>query len=458
MTKSRQRILVTGGAGFIGSILVRLLLENSYKVTVLDSFLYEDKALSSVQKGLRIVRGDVRVSSVVREAMKGVNAVIHLAEIVGDPACDVDPVRSKSINFGGTKVVADIAKEYGIRTFVYASSCSVYGLTSNERLCSETDVFNPQSLYAELKIAAEHYLMSIACDAFAPTILRLSTIFGASFRPRFDLVVNTLSAKAAREGSIVIQGGGNWRPFIHVADVAQVILAVIERPSRNGPEVFNVGHDSQNFTILQVGELVQQLVPGTTLSVIEQASSDARSYRVDFSRLRETIPIRPQRTVADGIQELVKLVSMVNYTDPRYSNLLTARKISDRNGPKKVITMRSSAITERYRANMGNTGNFQAECPLCRISECKDFPHLRYWRIVQNQYPYDKVAEKSWILMSRRCVPDWQALTVEEQREYHEFRLIGGDYGVNFFMWSTPITQSVRAHYHEHMLRLHREP
>lgn len=454
----KNRVLVTGGAGFIGSVLVRLLLKEGYSITVLDSFLYNPDSLRDLGEAVTILRGDVRNTASVRDAVEGAYAVIHLAEIVGDPACDVDRLRTRDVNLRGTQIVTNTAKECGVEKFIYMSSCSVYGLAQSDRLYSEGDRLNPQSLYAELKVEAEQYVSSMADEKFCPTILRLSTVYGVSFRPRYDLFVNMLVARAVTERRILIEGGENWRPFIHVADIGRIILDMLKQPSDKSYGIFNAGHDSQNFTLMDVANMVHRSIPEAELVVLNQASSDRRSYRVDFSKLEETINFSPQCTVPLGVEELFGSVTVdTKYVDPMYSNVESARRIFDRNDPKKVVTMRERKTVQRYRDDMRNRPKPSEACALCAIPECDDFPHLKYWRVMRNQYPYDKVAETSWVLMPRRCVSEWGQLTSKERREYREFRLIAGDYGVNFFMWSTPVTQSVPTHYHEHLLRLYRE-
>ena len=453
-----KRVLVTGGAGFIGSILVRLILNAGYQVNVLDSFLYEKDSLKDLGDALTIINGDTRNSASVDMAMEGADAVVHLAEIVGDPACDVDTTRARAVNLHGTQIVANCSKKRGIRDFIYMSSCSVYGLTDGDRLYSEEDTLNPVSLYASLKVEAEQFISSLSDETFAPTILRLSTVFGTSFRPRYDLLVNTLVARAITRLEIIIQWKDNWRPFIHVVDVGRVILAILRLSWLDGYRIFNVGHQSQNFTILDVANKVHERIQSATFSLLEQAPSDRRSYRVDFSKLIEAINFSPSHDVSLGIEELIANTPVdINYIDPMYSNVEFAKKIRLQNDPSRVVTMRTEATIQRYREDTLKGQQTVDGCRLCAISESADFPPLRYWRVCRNQYPYDKVAEISWILMPRRCVSDWNELTTDEQREYREFRLIAGDYGVNIFMWSTPGTQSIPGHFHEHLLRLYRD-
>ncbi len=224
-----SNVLVIGGAGYIGSILVRKLLERGSDVVVFDRFLYGSGPLEDVADDpkLTVVEGDTRHIEDVTAVLGGVDAVVHLGEVVGDPACALYPSITQGINYFATSAIANICKHFQINRFVYASSCSVYGASNSADLLTESSPFNPVSLYAKMKIASENALMEACDENFVPTILRLSTVFGFSYRPRFDLIVNLLTAKAMQEGKITIFGGDQWRPNVHVADVADTILRLL---------------------------------------------------------------------------------------------------------------------------------------------------------------------------------------------------------------------------------------
>lgn len=325
--KKIERVLVTGGAGYVGSVLVRLLLEHGCDVTILDSFLYYPESLRGIEKKVRIVNGDTRDIVSVATAVHDVDAVVHLAEIVGESACNLDPGQARAINVDGTRTVAQLAKEHGIKKFIYISSCSVYGVTTGDRLFTEEDQLNPVSTYAELKIQTENNLKSLADNTFSVTILRLATVYGVSFRPRFDLLLNTVVARALTEQMITIQGKDSWRPFVHVADVGAAIIAMLPLPHQ-GVEIFNVGHATQNHTILEIGNMVHKRIPDAEITILEQASSDKRSYRVDFSKIEKMIHFVPQHTIASGIEELIEFLktkSDVDYKTAFFSNVETMR-------------------------------------------------------------------------------------------------------------------------------------
>ncbi len=320
-----RRVLVIGGGGYIGSVLVRQLLEKGYGVTVLDKFLYGRESLEGLEDGaLRILTGDTRHVEDITRAAQDADAVVHLAELVGDPACALDPQRTIEMNYLATLLVAEVCKHQQINRLVYMSSCSVYGASQQDELLTEQSPLAPVSLYARLKIAAERALKELADSNFRPTILRLSTVFGPSPRPRFDLVVNLLTAKALREGKITIFGGDQWRPNVHVADVAETIVHVLEAPLEAvGGEVFNVGADENNHTIEEIGRLVKQHVPTAALLIDEQ-SVDRRDYRVSFEKLKTTLGFTPRRSVSEGIKEISSFLTThpeLDYTDARFSNI-----------------------------------------------------------------------------------------------------------------------------------------
>jgi FlaA1/EpsC-like NDP-sugar epimerase len=216
-TNKKDAILVIGGAGFLGSLLVRKLLKNNIKVNVLDLLLYGNTSirdLYSYEKNLKVIKGDFRSIDKIYEAVDDVYCIVHLGGIVGDPACNIDPKLTFDVNLMATKMVAEVAKGSSINKFIFASSCSVYG--ASDEILNEKSMLSPLSLYAKTKLASEDLLLSMKSGNFSPLILRFATLFGLSYRPRFDLVINLFAAKAAIEKKISIFGGDQWRPFIHV--------------------------------------------------------------------------------------------------------------------------------------------------------------------------------------------------------------------------------------------------
>ena len=282
---SPPHVLVVGGAGYIGSILTRRLLGDGHRVRVLDALLYGGDAVAPLlaDPAFELRLGDTRDPAAVDSALDGIDVVVHLGELVGDPACGLDAVVTREINGEGTLRLASAASERGIRRFVYPSSCSVYG--ASDDVVDEESEPKPVSLYAELKMEAERALLAMDRTNFEPVILRLATVFGLSPRPRFDLVVNLLAAQAVVEGSIIVQGGRQWRPFVHVGDAAEVLAACVTAPAEQvAGRIFNVGSDGENYTIGDIAELVREAVPGT--AVRYSKGDDRRNYRVAFTPWR----------------------------------------------------------------------------------------------------------------------------------------------------------------------------
>lgn len=315
-------VLVVGGAGYIGSILVERLLEKGYRVRVLDSLLYGDEPLRPVRNNpdFELMVGDCRNIQDVVKAVRGVESVIHLAAIVGDPACEQDHGPALETNYAATRMLIEIAKGHGVSRFLFASSCSVYGATDIEM--DENAAVRPISLYGRTKVDSERALLEARSQTFHPTILRFATVFGLGYRPRFDLVVNLLTAKAYQEGVITIYNGQQWRPFIHVCDLVEATVRVLEAPVRlvTG-EILNVGDSRLNHTLTEVAEVIQQTFRNVRIEHVENA--DRRNYRVNFDKIVNRAGFRARYTLRDGIEELRNALDaglIADYTDLRYHN------------------------------------------------------------------------------------------------------------------------------------------
>jgi nucleoside-diphosphate-sugar epimerase len=320
-----NKVLVIGGAGYIGSALVEKLLRRGLKVTVLDAMHYGEEPLARVagHPNLTLVREDFRHIEVLTRTMSGIGSVIHLAGLVGDPACAVDAGLTVDINVTATKLVGEIAKARGVRRVIFASSCSVYGAC--DEIVEEKSRLNPQSLYARSKVASEVLLGSLNSSDFAVTCLRFATVYGISGRTRFDLVVNLLCAKAVRDGVITVYGADQWRPFVHVDDVAAAIATTLQAPlDLVAGEAFNVGSDCQNYTLGEVAELIKKQVPDAEITS-DPDFVDKRNYRVSFEKIRNTLGFEPAWTLEHGIAQVTALMRtnrVGHYSLPTYSNVL----------------------------------------------------------------------------------------------------------------------------------------
>jgi len=313
--------LVTGGAGFIGSHVTRKLLDRGYRVRVLDKFLYGKGGLREGEEHpeLEIMVGDITDPEAVGKAVSGVRAVIALAALVGDAACDLWPGRTNRINYEATGLLVAACRKVRLRRLVFASSCSVYGVNGTGFLY-EDSALNPVSLYARTRILSEELLSREGGD-LEPVILRLGTVCGVSPRMRFDLMVNTMTACAVVRKEIRVTGAEQWRPHLHVEDAADAFVLAAETAGAGGT-ILNVGSDDENFTVGEIAEKVAQRVEGVRIDEAP-GGGDPRSYRVGFGRVREVLGFRAKRTVddaIDGVSALLAADSGIDFASARFHN------------------------------------------------------------------------------------------------------------------------------------------
>jgi len=332
--KPASKVLVVGGAGYLGSVLCRKLLDKGYYVRVLDNLTYGDDGINELYNRTKFefIKGDMRDIQTVVDAVKDVDAVIHLAAIVGDPASALDPEETIEINYFGTKLLAEVCKYSQINRFIFASTCSVYGASlSPDIKINEKSQLNPVSLYAEMKLKSERGILEIADENFSPTILRMATLFGKSPRMRFDLVVNILTIKALKEKKFTIFGGEQWRPNLHVSDAAEAYLTCLEAPiNKINMEIFNVGSNDENYKIREIGEMIHTLIPEAKM-IIDEKKIDKRNYNISFDKIGKNLDYSIQYTIKDGIKELKKAVKagkFINYTDLKYNNFKLLQTIT----------------------------------------------------------------------------------------------------------------------------------
>jgi nucleoside-diphosphate-sugar epimerase len=323
------------------------LLADGYLVRVLDTLDFGIEPLQELYGHPRfeLLRGDCRQVEPVVRAVSGAAAVVHLGGIVGDPACAVNEKETLETNLGATRLLADACRALNVPRLVFASSCSVYGIT--DEIVDEGSPLRPVSLYAATKADSERLLLDRRDEHFHPIILRLGTAFGWSYRPRFDLIVNLLLARAVFEKKIVIHNGQQWRPFVHVQDIARAFRTALRAPLPVASgEIFNVGDDALNFTLAQVAELITELIPGLAVECVENA--DLRNYRVCFDRIRRRLGFRCRvdlRTGLRGLQEALHGGLVADYRDARYSNVhhITQRHRDERpksgNGHLELTTL-----------------------------------------------------------------------------------------------------------------------
>ena len=322
-----ERVLVLGGAGYVGSALVPLLLSRGYKVRVLDRLLFGIEPLDAVlnHPNFELVVGDVRDIQSVVAAVRECDAVIDLAAIVGDPACAINKQLSVEVNRAATRMLIEICKGYGVRRVVFASTCSVYG--ASDYLVDELTEPAPISIYAETKVASEQLLLEAASNTFDPVILRLGTLFGLSPRPRFDLMVNLLTARAAQMGKITIFNGEQWRPFLHVCDAARALLMALEAHSDIvSREIFNVGDYRMNFRLSAISQMIADVIPSVEIERIE--NGDKRNYRASFDKIHSKLGFVCERPLESGILEIYQAIGthqITDYTASRFNNQVVTK-------------------------------------------------------------------------------------------------------------------------------------
>ena len=310
MSKAAEKelVLITGGAGYLGSTFIREALSAGYRVRCLDLLVYGGRAVVGFlnHPDFEFIKGDIRVKADVERALDGVDHVVHMAAIVGDVPCQAAPKAAYQINFSGTCQLADLARARGVRRFIFASTCSNYGITEGDRLVDETSPLRPVSLYAETKIDCEAYLTGLASDTFHPISMRYSTVHGISYRTRFDLLINSFVYEAMTRKELVVFAANMWRPYIHVRDISTVnLLALRASDASISGQIFNAGSNSQNFKKEDIVERIKHSLPETKV-VYANDIDDKRNYKVDFTRIEKALAFTPTRSVDDGIQEMIQ--------------------------------------------------------------------------------------------------------------------------------------------------------
>jgi len=323
-----KKVLVTGGAGYIGSVLVKLLLERGYFVRVLDNLSFGGESIVELlnNNNFEFVKGDIRNEEDLKIALKDIDYVAHLASIVGDPACAVNPSLTRDINVDGAKLTYDIANKMGVKRFVFASTCSNYGKMSDANaFVDESSELKPVSLYAETKVEFENYLLSQShSNMTKPTCLRFSTVYGLSPRIRFDLTVNEFTKELAMGRELVIFGEQFWRPYCHVLDLSRGVLAVFEADlDKVEFNVFNVGDTNENYQKQMIVDEIKKQLPEAKVKYV-QKNEDPRDYRVSFEKIKNELGFKITKTVPDGIRQIIQVVKggfIENPDDQKYKNI-----------------------------------------------------------------------------------------------------------------------------------------
>jgi len=319
MEIKNKKILITGGAGYIGSVLTRLLLEKGYSVRVIDCLFWGGESLLGVftDSKFEFVKGDVRNQKLQEEILQGIDGVVHLAAIVGDPACKANPTLATEINWEASKNLFDAASGMGVKHFVFASTCSNYGKMANaNEYIDEDGILNPVSLYAKLKVQFEKYLLESSPEGMAACALRFSTAYGPSPRIRFDLTVNEFVKEVVLNRELVVFGEQFWRPYCHTQDLANACLRVLEaNKSIIGQEVFNVGDTDENYQKQTIVELIKKRKPEMKVRFVKK-DEDPRDYRVNFKKINKILGYKSEYRLERGIDELIAILESGILRDP----------------------------------------------------------------------------------------------------------------------------------------------
>jgi len=325
--KSRLQVLVTGGAGYVGSVLVPKLLDKGYRVKVLDLYLYGEDVLDAVKDNpnLEQIKGDIRDQALLERVIPGTDALIHLACISNDPSFELDPQLGKSINYDAFLGLVEVSKRCGVKRFIYASTSSVYGIKEEENV-TEDLALEPLTDYSKYKALCEEVLLREQSPDFATIVIRSATVCGYSPRLRLDLVVNILTNLAVNTGRIVVLGGQQKRPNIHIEDVTDLYIKLLEIPDEMvAGKIFNVGYE--NYRVLEIAESVRKVVGKEGVEIVTRPTTDNRSYHISSEKIKRELGFEPKHSVEDAIRDLYDAFKAGKIPNPlddiRYYNVKT---------------------------------------------------------------------------------------------------------------------------------------
>jgi len=327
--RSLNSILITGGAGYVGSVLVRKLVSLGYDVKVIDSLVFGNDGISSLinEKKIEFFNLDIRETEKISSIIQNIDCVIHLAAIVGEPLCKKIPDAAKQINEFATKNLVNICKDKKVKRFIFASTCSNYG--SSQNVVNESSPVMPLSLYSECKVNSEKFILDQNNDIFETCVLRFATAHGLSPRMRFDLLVQEFMRDAIVDKKISIFGADFWRPLVHVEDMADACISAIDASSQViAGHIYNVGNDKENYTKIQLAEIIKEFIIDVEIEIIK-SKKDPRNYKVSFEKIKNSLNFEPKYTVKDSVIEILNDIQS-GKIDPRDSEFSNMSKLTEK--------------------------------------------------------------------------------------------------------------------------------
>lgn len=332
-----MKVLVTGHVGYIGSVLVPFVQKHGHEVVGIDSYLFSDCLFGPEPATVPSMKMDIR--DIEAEHLLGFDAIIHLAALCNDPLGNLNPGCTEEINHDASVRLARMAKQAGVPRYLFASSCSLYGLAKDDQLLDETAEFNPLTAYGRSKVEVERDVSRLADESFSPVYLRNATAYGASPRLRGDVVVNNLVAAAYTTGEVFVQSDGTpWRPLVHIEDISRAFVAMLHAPRKViHNQAFNVGLTSENYKVRDLADMVKEVVPGSSVRYAPGGGPDPRCYRVNCDKIAKLLPeFRPEWTVRKGMEELFSAMKRYGLTQqefqgPRFQRIKTIQKLQHQN-------------------------------------------------------------------------------------------------------------------------------
>jgi len=312
------KVLVTGNLGYVGNVLTNMLLQENFEVIGCDVEFYPQGFLGLEKPKVFQLKKDIR--NITLDDLKGVSAICHLAALSNDPLGEVNPKLTEDINYSATVRLAKLAKDAGIERFIFSSSCSLYGV--NDDIVNEHSTLSPLTAYAKSKVNSEKKILELEDEKFSPTNLRSATAYGLSNSLRLDLVVNNLTCSAFTTKNVqLLSDGTSWRPLVHVEDMSNAFITVLkaQREKITG-EAFNVGTNDENYQVKEIAKKVEEIIPDSKITYAENISKDARSYKVDFTKIKDQLGYKAKWTIEKGIKNIYYILQNKNFTEEDFKN------------------------------------------------------------------------------------------------------------------------------------------